>query len=330
MRGLKMFSGRRCRVALLLALSAVPHSCGTADSGDSDLAAAITQSHELGDLRLELTLDKAVLTTVESALLRLEVECAESDSIEFPDIGDGFGEFAVTQAQTLPTRLVEGGRVVQGREFELQPFLPGEFELPSLTVISNGADEIATDPFAVLVESVLEDPETAELRDIGEPVDIPVPWWWWALAVLVPCVALAALGWWWHRRRQAQSAPRPVPAHERALAALDTLLGENLLADGYLKLFYRRLSDIVRHYIEDRFGLRAPEQTTDEFLAGLANAPQIRNDHHQLLRRFLRQADMVKFAKFQPGSDETGGAVDAARRFIEQTVPDDLVLPNDR
>ena len=101
-----------------------------------------------------------------------------------------------------------------------------------------------------------------------------------------------------------------------------------MLGDGYLKLFYLRLSDIVRHYIEDRFGLRAPEQTTDEFLAALADAPQIRGDHQQLLRRFLRQADMVKFAKFMPGADETGGAVEAARRFIEQTIPEDPAMPD--
>ena len=328
MKGPSALPGSRWRVVVVLTVAAVAQSCGTAGPGANDSAAAITQTHEMGDLRLELTLDKAALTTVESALLRIEIECPEGDSIDFPKLNDGLGDFAVTQVQTLPMRLLEGGRVVHGREYELQPFLPGEYEVPALTVVSNGADEIATDPLKVSVESVLEDPESAELREIADPVDMPVPWWWWVLAALATCAALAAAGWWWYRRRQTQSVPRRVTAHEAALAKLDALLAENLLAEGYLKLFYLRLSDIVRHYIEDRFGLRAPEQTTDEFLTALANAPQIRGDHQQLLRRFLRQADMVKFAKFVPGADETGGAVDAARRFIEQTVPDNAV-PSD-
>ena len=329
MKGQSELPDRRWCVVLALMLAAVTQSCGTAGPGESELPPAITQSHEMGDLRLELTLDKAALTTVQSALLRLQIECSEGDSIDFPSLNDGLGEFAVTQVRTLPTRLLEGGRVVHGREYELQPFLPGEYEVPALTVVSNRAGEISTDSLKVSVESVLEDPQSAELRDIADPVDMPVPWWWWVLAAFVTCTALAALGWWWHRRRQARSVPRTVTAHEAALAKLDALLAEDLLADGYLKLFYLRLSDIVRHYIEDRFGLRAPEQTTDEFLVALANAPQIRGDHQQLLRRFLRQADMVKFAKFKPGADETGGAVEAARRFIEQTVPEDPVALND-
>ena len=304
-------------------------SCGSAGPGESDAASAVTQTHEMGDLRLEMTLDKASLTTVQRALLRLQIECSEGDSIDFPNLSDGLGEFAVTRARTLPTRLLEGGRVVHGRDYELQPFLPGEYEVPALTVVSSSAGEISTDPLKVSVESVLEDPQSAELRDIADPIDVPVPWWWWVLATLLTCAVLAALGWWWHRQRQAQCVPHSVSPHEAALAKLDALLAENLLADGYLKLFYLRLSDIVRHYIEDRFGLRAPEQTTDEFLVALANAPQIRGDHQQLLRRFLRQADMVKFAKFKPGADETGGAVEAARRFIEQTVPEDPVALND-
>ena len=323
MKGQGTVPGGRLGVVLVLALAAALQSCGTAGPDESDLAAAITQTHEMGGLRLELTLDKATLTTVQSALLRLEVECAEADSIDFPNVNDGLGEFAVTQVKTLPARLLEGGRVVHGREYELQPFLPAEYEVPALTIVSNGTDKITTDPFKVSVGSVLEDPQSTDLREITDPVDMPVPWWWWVLATLVACAALAALGWWWRRRRQAQSVPRIVPAHEAALAKLDALLGENLLADGYLKLFYLRLSDIVRHYIEDRFGLRAPEQTTDEFLAGLSNAPEIRGDHQQLLRRFLRQADMVKFAKFEPGTDETGSMVEVARRFIQQTIPDD-------
>ena len=320
--------GRWC-VVLVLILATVTHSCGAAGPGESDLASAITQTHEMGDLRLELTLDKASLTTVQSALLRLQIECSESDSIDFPNLNDGLGEFAVTEVRTLPTRLLEGGRVVHGRDYELQPFLPGEYEVPALTVDSSGAGEISTDPVKVSVESVLEDPQSTELRDIADPVDMPVPWWWWVLASVATCTALAAIGWWWRRRRQAQSVPQTVTPHEAALAKLDALLAENLLADGDLKLFYLRLSDIVRHYIEDRFGLRAPEQTTEEFLVALADAPQIRGDHQQLLRRFLRQADMVKFAKFMPGADETGGAVEAARRFIEQTIPQDPAAPDD-
>jgi hypothetical protein len=43
-------------------------------------------------------------------------------------------------------------------------------------------------------------------------------------------------------------------------------LAENLPARGAFKEFYLRLTGIVRQYIEGTTGIRAPEQTTEEFL----------------------------------------------------------------
>lgn len=303
-----------------LALLLVTGSCGDG-GGDGDQAPPpVTQVHESGESRLELYLDRAVMTTADSALLRLELASAETDTVEFPELDEGVGGFAVIRSQALPDRLGQDGTVVRGREYALQPFLAGDYELPALTVVRNGTETIATEPLTVVVESVIEDAESPELRDIADPIDVPVPWWWWALGVAFLLAALVGVGWWLRRRRMKQLEPRIVPPHEAALNALDELLGENLLAGGDFKIFYMRLSDIVRRYIEERFGLHAPERTTEEFLVELTDSPEIRGDHQRLLRRFLQEADMVKFAKAVPGTDETGASVDAARTFIEQTV----------
>ena len=286
----------------------------------------VTRTYEGDGARLELSLDRESLTTAESAVLRLEVECAETAEVRFPDTHDGFGEFAVIREDALPVRLLDDGRVVRGREYVLQPFLPGKHELPVLEVTLNESSRVSTEPVGLVVESVLDDPQTAELRDITEPVDIPVPWWWWVAIGLGLAAALAGMAWWWKRRKGARSVERQVPAHEAALAALEALLAENLLARGGCKPFYLRLSDIVRRYVEERFGLPASEQTTEEFLAAMSAAPVIRTDHRTLLRGFLQEADMVKFAEFVPAADEVGGAVEAAKRLIEQTVPDEPIV----
>ena len=52
----------------------------------------------------------------------------------------------------------------------------------------------------------------------------------------------------------------------------------------------------MRRYLEDRFELRAPELTTEEFLDVAGSANRLSHDHQSLLRDFLRQADLVKFA----------------------------------
>lgn len=324
MSGSCIARGLRGLAAAILVLLLAAGSCGER-GGDGDQAPPpVTQVHESPGARLELRLDRAVMTTAESALLRLELESAETDSVEFPDLDEGIGGFAVTRSQSLPDRLGQAGTAVRGREYVLQPFLPGDYEIPALTVTRNGADEIATEPLTVVVESVIEDTESPELRDIADPIDVPVPWWWWAVGVLLVVAVLAGAAWWLRRRRMRKLEPRIVPHHEAALNELDALLGEDLLARGEFKSFYMRLSHIVRHYIENRFGLHAPERTTEEFLAELTDSPEIRGDHQRLLRRFLQEADMVKFAKVVPASGEPGASVDAARSFIEQTVAEDV------
>ena len=317
------------RAWLGMAICLTLWSCGASGrDGNGDLF-PVVQAVESDGARLGLAIDRESLTTAESALLRLEVEGDESDTVQFPDSQDGFGDFAVVRDETLPARMLDDGRVVRGREYVLQPFLPGDYELPPLEVTLNGSVTLSTEPVAIAVESVLDDEESPDLRDITEPFDIPVPWWWWAALGVSLAATLAGLAWWWRRRKAAMSAPSPVPAHEAALAALDALLAEDLLADGRYRLFFWRLSDIVRRYVEERFGLRAPEQTTEEFLAAMADAPVIRKAHQTLLRDFLYQADMVKFARLLPTETEAGAAVDAARQFIGQTVPDEPLVRED-
>lgn len=322
-----MTSGRRLPghrratwVGACLAVALAWLSCA-GGGGTEDLEPAIAETYEAAGGRLELTLDRSSLSTAESAVLRLAVEADEGATVAFPDSDGGFGEFAVVRDEEVSERLLDGGRVQRVREYVLQPFLPGEYELPPLTVTLNDSDSISSEALTIPVESVLPDPETADLRDIAEPLDMPAPWWWWAVGTLLLAVAAGAAWWWWKRRKAKLSAPRVVPPHEIALTALDALMSEGLLAGGAVELFYLRLSDIVRHYIEDQFSLRAPEQTTEEFLAEMSRGPHIRRDHQTLLRDFLYRADMVKFAKFVPAAEETGGAVEAARLFIEQSVP---------
>ena len=88
---------------------------------------------------------------------------------------------------------------------------------------------------------------------------------------------------------------------------------------GEAKLFYLRLSNILRHYIEDRFGLRAPERTTEEFMDELRSADALEPTHKGLLNDFPRHCDMVKFAEHQPSTQEIDNIIAACRRFIDET-----------
>ena len=78
---------------------------------------------------------------------------------------------------------------------------------------------------------------------------------------------------------------------------------------------------IVRRYVEGRYGLQAPEQTTEEFLQAAMEGGQIGAEHQAFLGAFLARCDQLKFAGAQPGGDEGSQAVSQVRRFLEESRP---------
>ena len=112
-----------------------------------------------------------------------------------------------------------------------------------------------------------------------------------------------------------------MPPHEWAFAELQRLAADKLVEQSRFQEFYFRLTDIARRYIERRFSIMAPEQTTEEFLRATRADPILTSDHKDLLGRFLRAADMVKFARHEPTGEEADAAFAAGRGFVEQTAP---------
>jgi hypothetical protein len=120
--------------------------------------------------------------------------------------------------------------------------------------------------------------------------------------------------------RRARSLQRS--AYEIARGELDALLYGPRPAQGDLEAvdaFYVSLSGIVRRYLENRFGLRSPEQTTDEFLEELSRSPDLQRKHQDLLSEFLQGADLVKFAHRLPDAEGLNTSVALAQRFLEET-----------
>ena len=118
----------------------------------------------------------------------------------------------------------------------------------------------------------------------------------------------------WIRRRirLARMAPR-----ERALWELKELLERQLPQKGKVKEFYVALTHIVRRYIERRYSVRAPEQTTEEFLQEATHHPAFTPETLTRLREFLAAADMVKFAGITVTAETVADSTAAAKRYLE-------------
>jgi len=167
--------------------------------------------------------------------------------------------------------------------------------------------------------------DAPDIRDIKPPVEIPNEWLWlWIVLVVTVLVAAGVVTWLMLRKRQALAlvAP-PVLPHVRAKQKL----AEALLFISDSNRFCTEVSNTLRYYLEERFKLRAPERTTEEFLVELQTSRHLVPDQKQSLREFLQSCDLVKFARFEPTETALRQLHDAALRLVDETQFDSPAVP---
>ncbi len=155
-----------------------------------------------------------------------------------------------------------------------------------------------------------------DIRDIRDPIFDPAPWW--EVAMPYALGAAGALALYFVSRLAWRWLHRPRNPMRRALDRIDSARG--LASQGQVAAFADELSDALRAYIEERFEVHAPRQTTDELLVELAadDGSPLRKHRHEL-GAFLRICDEAKFGGYEIESQAMDALAAAARDFVTQT-----------
>ena len=155
-----------------------------------------------------------------------------------------------------------------------------------------------------------------DIRDIRPPFHIPYPWPWLVYPGAGLLAVLAAYGaWQWCLRNRRQKERLP---YELALDELEA--ARSLMRTEQARAFSIAVSEVVRHYIEKRFVVRARSLTTWEFLQDLTS----RGDsplagYRPLLGEFLYHCDLAKFARWLLSLQEMEAMLQSACRFVRET-----------
>jgi hypothetical protein len=148
-----------------------------------------------------------------------------------------------------------------------------------------------------------------------------LPW----LLGLVIFLVLAYLVWWWirkHRKTGEAGLPeRPAdPPDVIALRLLEEMRVEKAWLHMPVKSYYISLTEVLRVYIHEQFGVLALEQTTDEILSSLKESG-CETGALNRLKSILKLSDLVKFAKVVPDEAENAQQVTGAVEFVKVTAP---------
>ncbi len=293
----------------------------------------IDKQYERGPLSVHVRIDKSKLTIAETLLLELEAVIEPGYEVKMPKVDKVLENFGIVDWNNLGNKLDENNNIVSTYRYRLEPFLSGKYEVPAFTFefydvnsVEDKKYELSSEPIEVEVTSLLgEQRGELVIEDIEGVVEMPQKaslWWVWLL--IIAGIAAAAVGWILLRRKRVAKLIRIFkPAHEIAYDRLKALVEENLVEAGKIKEFYERISSILRHYIEHRFDLRAPERTTEEFLAELKYTEVLSVSDKESLEEFLTHCDLVKFAKHSPATEQIQQTFDLVKDFIEKTKSDE-------
>lgn len=163
-----------------------------------------------------------------------------------------------------------------------------------------------------------------DIRDVKGPVDFPANYFllYLLLGIVLVVVVFFLVRFVLRRRRTKREQSLPIkPFYVVAYERLEDLKAKDLPSKGLIKEYYIELSGIVRRYIEDRFNIKAPDMTTQEFLWFLRDSDSLSDELKDLLKAFLTSCDLVKFAKYGPTRQEMDHSFSSAKKFIDATVP---------
>ncbi len=244
------------------------------------------------------------------------------------------GQFELLAALTPETRLLLNGDVEMTYPIIVTTFSTGTVPLPAFTVGFTTPDqqhvEARTQPLDINVLSLLaKHGDEGNLRPLKGTFNYRSYAWVWMLLLVLFLAGAAYIAYRVMRKQKGETtedAGPPIPPEEAAFAALRELENSDLLANGNVKEYYIGLSAIARTYLAQRFNNTFMERTTSELLAEVRKL-DLPLDTTLILRVFIENSDLVKFAKFTPSEPQVNEDVERVRKFITQTTPQKAEAP---
>ncbi|MBR1544172.1 MAG: cell wall anchor protein [Muribaculaceae bacterium] len=284
-------------------------------------------------ITLRAKLDSATLLMGNTTALHLElVQDANVNGAFSVDRTDTLNSFVEIAARIKPDTVSLGNTRRQiNRDIIIQSFDSGVYVLPPILYFA-GRDTIESNPLTLKVIPVKVD-SLKDIHDFKPVHEIPfrlfdlLPSWitdyWWISLLLMLLLAAATYAYLrWFRKGENPFKPKEVilPPYDEAMKRLQELKGQNLWQNGQEKEYYTVLTDILRNYIDRRFGINAVEMTSTQIIDTLRKNEETRAVNEQL-KEILSIADFVKFANMRPLADDNETSFQRAVRFVEDTKP---------
>ena len=287
---------------------------------------------------IDVSIDSAAILIGEQTVLHLTVTTDNGKNVIVPIPNDtlmtGVEVLNIAKADTT---VIDNNRLLIKQDILVTSFDSSLYLLPPFKVIDQ-TDTIYSNQVALKVSTIpVNIDKSDEFNDIKETWDPPfvlADYYLLIYGVLFACFLICLIGYILKRLRNRQSIipfkkqePK-LPPFEMAMKELDEIKQQKLWQQGRNKEYYTLLTDTLRKYMVNRFGINAMEMTSGEILE-LIRLESEANSSYNSLKQILELADFVKFAKLHPLPDENELSLMNAYLFVNQTKVVEVASPEE-
>lgn len=297
------------------------------------IAVSLAQNaHAAGRSQIKASLDSLQLTMGQQTIARVDiVKGADAPSELLVDKNAFPAPVEIIDWLEGDTTDIGNGLVEIKRGLLIQSFDSGVYTIPPFLLVS-GPDTIRSNSLSLKVNPV----DVTALTDIHPIADVAefdskwydwLPDWitdYWVYILLGVLIIAGGVCAYLIMSKKVNVTILPqkkrLPPDQIAFNRLNALKEAQLWEKGQEKEYYTRLIDILRDYLQERFGINAMEMTSSQILKALRANEETRLSHSRM-ERVVEIADFVKFAKVRPLPDDNVRAFSDAMQFVEETRP---------
>lgn len=299
----------------------------------------LTLSISAQNVSVSAKLDSTVTYIGGQMDLKIQMSQPNDLQLTFPILTDTITKSVeIVRVNPIDTLSTENNRFLLEQTYRITSFDSGLHYIPPIVFEEAGKqlDKILqTDHMSLMVVNPFEevDPQKG-ITDIKQPYETPFQiselykYFPYVLGFILLCGIITLIAMKYFGREipvKIFNKEKPkIPPHVIALSKLDEIKGEKLWQRSLTKQYYSKLTDALRHYIEERFEVSAMEQTSDEILASFKTIDFSDDKSFENLRQILSTADLVKFAKHEPFPDENDMSMINAYFFVNQTKIEEI------
>lgn len=288
---------------------------------------------------IDVKIDSAAILIGEQTKLHLTLTTDKDKQVQVLIPADTLMRGVEVLERSKPdTTWIENDRMLVKQDVLITSFDSSLYLLPPVLAI-DGRDTILSNQVALKVSTVpvnVDKPEEfADIKDVWKPPFVWSDYYPWIIGILVVLLLMALAYYIVKRIRErkslipfAQPEKPKLPPYEQAIKELDEIKQSKLWQQGKEKEYFTSITDTLRRYLVDRFGINAMEKTSAEILDSVKRIDEI-VPAFEKLEQVLKLADFVKFAKFRPLPDENDLSLVNAYFFVNQTKPVEIPNPEE-